>query len=421
MNITVNPINSVDKEIILKATREDLADRFEKALKNIRKKAQIPGFRPGTAPMALIRKRFASDVEGEEINNYIQEVFRETIFPEHKPVGEPKITDMSWENDELEVVFKIGVKPEFDLVDVKSLKVDKLVHDVTEEEIDREIDYALSRRGTWSDSEDAVEENSKVKADILPLDDHGHTTSLEENQELDLSDEENAAFRKDLAGKKIGDTVEVKIEHGDHSHAYQITIKSHQKLTKAELNEAFISEATRGEATDVEGYRAFLKNNIQNYFDKTAVDLMKEDIADALVEAHDFEVPESLVEMLIQSYFEDYKKRAKGTVDDNYYAQFRESSLERGKKEAKWMFIQDRLAEQHPEIEITPEDADNYMQAEAAKYGLTVDMIKQFYASSTEQLENLRMNLRSQKLFDMLSNEIGVNELDKEAYQNRKK
>ena len=286
MNITVKEINSVDKEIIVTATRDDLNPKFEQALKNIRKKANIPGFRVGMAPMGMIRKRFAEEVEAEEINNYVQEVFRDKIYPEYKPVGEPKITDLKWENDVLEVKYQVGVKPEFELVDVKSLTVDKLVHDVTEEEVDKEVAHALTRRGEFADSDDPIEENSKITADVLPMDDHGHETKLEEGQEFDLSEPDNADLRKDLLGKKIGDTVEVKIEHGDHSHSYKLTIKTHKKSTPAELNEEFIKDASRGEATTADEYRSFLKSRIQEYFDKTSVDFLKEEIADAMVEAH---------------------------------------------------------------------------------------------------------------------------------------
>lgn len=422
MKLTVESLNSVDKEIILSATREDLAPRFEKALKNIRKKANIPGFRVGQAPLQLIKKRFGKDVEADEINDYIQEVFREQIVTEHKPVGEPKITDMKWENDELEVTFKIGVKPVFDLVDVSTLKADKLVHDVSDDDVQKEMEYALVRNGSYADSDEPVEETSKIKADVEPLDDHGHATGIESDQEIDLNEPDNKGLAKDLAGKKVGDTVEVEMEHGDHSHKYKITITSHQKLTKAVMDEAFIKKATQDEATTEEEYKTFLKNRIQNYFDETSKDLFKEAIAEVLVNSHDFEVPESMIDLMVSQYFEDYKQRAKGQVPEDFNMdEFRNASFERARNEAKWMFIMDALMEKYPELEITPEDADNFMQAEAAKYGLTVDMIKQFYASSTEQLENLRQNLRSQKLFDKLSNEIGVNELDKEAYQNRNK
>lgn len=422
VNITVESKNAVDKEILLKASREDLAPKFEKALKDIRKKAQIPGFRVGHAPMQLIRKRFGKDVEAEEINNYIQDVFRETIFPEHKPVGEPKITDMKWENDELEVTFSIGIKPEFELVDLTTLKVDKLVHDVTDEEVQKEVEYSLIRKGTYEESEDPIEENSKITADVEPLDDHGHGTNIEADQEIDLSEPDNESLRKDLTGKITGDTVEVTMEHGDHSHKYKVTIKTHQKLTKTELTEEFIKEATQQEASTEEEYRAFLKSRIQDYFDKTSADMFKESIAEKLVNAHEFEVPVSIIDHMVNSYFEEYKQRAKGELPDTFNMdEFRNASFERAKNESKWMFIMDELMEKYPEIEITPQDADDFMAAEAAKYGLTVDMIKQFYASSTEQLENLRQNLRSQKLFDKLANDIGVSELSKDAYENRNK
>ena len=422
MNISVNPINSVDKEIVVTANREDLNPRFEKALKDIRKKANIPGFRIGMAPMGMIRKRFAKEVEAEEINSYVQDTFRDKIYSEYKPVGEPKITDIKWENDILEVTYVIGTRPEFDLVDIKSVTVDKLVHDVTEDEVSKEVEHALTRSGSYTDSEDAIEESSKITADIQPMDDHGHETSVEEGQEFDLSEPDNAEILKQVVGKKIGDTVEVSIAHGDHSHNYKMTITSHKKSTPAELNEEFIKDATRSEATTEDEYRSFLKSRIQEYFDKTAVDFMKEEIADALVQAHDFEVPQTVVDMVINSYLEDYKRRAGGKIPEDFnFEDFNASSYERAQKETKWMFIQDKLAEIHPDIEITIEDVDNFMAEEAAKYGLTVDMIKQFYASSTDQIENLRQNLRSQKLFDKLVNEVNVNELSKEAFQNRNK
>jgi trigger factor len=422
VNISVNPINSVDKEIVLTATREDLEPRFEKALKDIRKKANIPGFRIGMAPIGMIRKRFAKEVEAEEINSYVQDAFRDKIYPEYKPVGEPKITDIKWENDVLEVTYVIGTRPEFELVDIKSVTVDKLVHDVTEDEINKEVEHALTRRGAYADSDEAIEETSKITADVKPMDDHGHDTGIEEGQEFDLSEPDNAEIRSQVVGKKIGDTVDVTIAHGDHSHSYKMTITSHKKSTPAELNEEFIKDATRGEATTEDEYRSFLKSRIQEYFDKTAVDFMKEEIADALVEAHSFDVPQSVVDMVINSYLEDYKRRAGGKLPEGFdFEDFNASSFERAQKETKWMFIQDKLAETHPEIEITIEDVDNFMAEEAAKYGLTVDMIKQFYASSTDQIENLRQNLRSQKLFDKLVNEVKVNELSKDAFQNRNK
>ena len=114
MNISVKDLTSVDK-VTLKASREDLQPKFDKAYKKYQSQIAIPGFRPGRVPLSLVKKRFGNDIEIEEINKYIQEVFEKDIIEEHDPVGETQMLDFQWENDELEVVFKIGAKPDFEL------------------------------------------------------------------------------------------------------------------------------------------------------------------------------------------------------------------------------------------------------------------------------------------------------------------
>ena len=75
MNISVKDITSVDKEVTLKATREDLQPKFDKALKKYQGQISMPGFRPGRVPLGIVKKRFGNDIEIEEINKYVQEVF----------------------------------------------------------------------------------------------------------------------------------------------------------------------------------------------------------------------------------------------------------------------------------------------------------------------------------------------------------
>jgi FKBP-type peptidyl-prolyl cis-trans isomerase (trigger factor) len=91
----------------------------------------------------------------------------------------------------------------------------------------------------------------------------------------------------------------------------------------------------------------------------------------------------------------------------------------RAVNEAKWMFIQDKVMATYPDLEITKEDVDGYLATEAAKYGLPVDMIRNFYAQSGDQLENLRNTIRSQKLFDKLAQDVTPNPLSKDAYQKK--
>lgn len=422
MNISVQDLSNVDREVTVTADASTLAPRFEKALKKIQKQAVLPGFRKGTAPLAVVKKRFGKDVELDEINALVQEIFRDTIVPEHKPIGEPLITKMNWEDGQLEVVFKLGMKPIFELVDLSTVSVDKIVHDVTEDEIDKEITYSQRRKGTWNESEGPITSESKVVVDAAPVahDGHVHDHEMDVDKELDLASPDNADVAPQLAGAKVGDTRKVCFSHGDHSHDFNVTIKSHLVLTPPEITPEYISEASQGEANDMDGYRAHLRSRIQDYYDKAAHDLFKEHIADALVKAHHFDIPETILETVISSYVEDLKKRNNGQLPvgfdmDNYA----ETVRPRATNEAKWMFLQDKLTEIYPDLEITKDDVEGYLAAEAARYGLPVDMIKNYYASSSEQMENLRQTLRSQKLFDKLANDVKANPVSKDAFQKK--
>ena len=227
MNISVKEITSVDKEVTLKANREELQPKFDKALKKYQGQINLPGFRPGKVPLGIIRKRFGSEIEIEEINKYIQEVFEKDVVEEHNPVGETEMLDFQWENDELEAVFKIGVKPEVELVDLSKIEVKSMVHDVTDEEVAEEVERTLEREGNWEEVDEAATEDSKIIADVVSLDDEGKPieAELDTDQTIDLREESAADFKKALTGKKAGDVVEMNLEEdGDKDH-FQVTIK----------------------------------------------------------------------------------------------------------------------------------------------------------------------------------------------------
>ena len=173
MDIQVNDLSSVDKEITIIATREDLSETFDKAYRKYKRKIQLPGFRPGHVPLGMIRSRFGDEIEREEIGKYVQTVYERDIVPQYEPVGESQMTDFTWENDELKVTFKTGAKPEFDLVDLSTVTVDKMVHDVTDEEVEEEIQRTLERNGNWVEIEGEITEECRITADVTSLNEEG--------------------------------------------------------------------------------------------------------------------------------------------------------------------------------------------------------------------------------------------------------
>lgn len=423
MDISVQDITSVDKEIIVKATRDDLSSKFDKAYKKYQKQIQMPGFRPGHVPLGLVKKRFGKEIEMEEINTYVQEVYEKEIVPEHEPVGETKMLDLSWENDELEVKFQVGKKPDFELTDLEKVEVDRMVHDVTDEEVEEEIERTLERAGNWKEIDGEITEECRVTVDAISLDEDGNPVEGEkdEDQKLDLRQDGAKDFRENLVGKKKGDVVKMELGEGDELDRFEMHIKNVELMEKAELTDEFAKEQSNGEASNVDEFKSFIKSKMQDYYDQSADDMFKQDAIDVLTEAHELEVPEVMQDQILESYVEYAKQQSGGQLPPDFdFSEYKENMREQAVREGKWAFISEKLQEKFDDIEIKPEDIDEFIGVEAVKYGMSADQLKGYYAQNPNQLESLRTSIRENKVFDKLSDVVTINELSKDEFRKKR-
>lgn len=424
MDISVQEKDNVSKELLIEANREDLQPQFDKAYKKYKKQIQMPGFRPGKVPTNIIRKRFGDEIEQEEINNYVQRVFEEEIVPEYEPVGEPELTDLSWEDDELKATFKIGVPPEFDLKDLEEVTVDQMIHDVSDDEVEHEVEHALEREGNWEEIDGPVAEQDKVTVDTVHLDEDGEPIEEEsdEDQVIDLSDDESEQFKEYLVGKNVDDLVDVEVGEGDDKTTFQLTIKKIEQLHAAKLTDEFAKQESDDEAKNVDEYKSLVKSRMQDYYDQTGGDLFKNEIVDELTEAHEFDVPEQFLKQVLNQYVQRAQQQAGGELPPNFDEEtYKENVHDRAVRDAKWFFINEKLQEKFDDIEIKPDDIDEHLQAQAAQYGMTVDQMRNVFAQNPQQLENLRKTIREEKVFDKLEDIVQINEISKEDYEQKNK
>jgi hypothetical protein len=124
-----------------------------------------------------------------------------------------------------------------------------------------------------------------------------------------------------------------------------------------------------------------------------------------------------LIELLIKRYVDDIKKRYKITTDLDVNA-FRDDYLERATKEAKWYFITQKLNEKFAsEVELNADDVDSFLERQAAQMGYPVEILKNAYATNPSELENLRLQIREEKVYDKAIELVKINEMTKDAYQ----
>lgn len=416
MDITVQNLTEVDKEITIRAGREELAPKFDKAYRKYRGKIQLPGFRPGRVPLSIIKKRFGSEIEMEEINSYIQEVFEKEVVPEHEPVGESEMVDLQWEDDRLEVKFKIGARPQVALKELSEIEVEKMIHDVTDEEVEEEIRRTLERSGNWEEVDGPVSEEHRVTVDAESLDAEGNPVEGErdEDQLINLKDEGAADFRKALVGSKPGDRVEMEIGEGEDKDRFRLLVKKIERSQEAELTDDFAKEQSNGAAKNTDEFRSHIKSRMQQYYDQTSDDLFRQEAVTALVEAHSFEVPDVFEQQLLKGYLEYMKQQSGGTLPDDFDEEnYKERMKEQAAREARWFFINEALQEKFEDIEIKPEDIEQHISAEAARYGATVDQMRQYFAQNPGQLESLRNTVRENKVFERLAETVRIRELSR--------
>lgn len=422
MNIAVEDLSKVDKKITITANREDLEPHFTKAYKKIRKEVSLPGFRPGTAPLGLIKKRFGKEVEGEEVYKFVDDVYQNKIVPEHQPVGQPKFEAFNWENDELSAVLEIGVKPEIELKPLSEITVDRLIHDVSEEDVDKEVEYTLRNSAEWEETDGPVTEDSKLEVDSQESDKKGKPSSdeVEENVKVDLKDSATEPIRDTLIGKNKGDIALVNYGDKKNPHFYNLTIKKIENPKIEEVSDEWVKKISNDQLNTVDEYRARVKSQVQNYYDKTSADMAKNMVVDELLKAHDFEVPKVMVDAIVEESFkrmqQQYGEGFKGDIND---PEFRENAEKRAIQEAKWMFISEEIREKAENLELTKEDVEAFYEKKAAEFNVPADMLKQYYASNQEQMQQAFHEMRDEKLFNYILDEVSSNELNRDDYQNK--
>lgn len=180
MNVSLENIDKVSALLTVKLEKEDYEARVEKALKDFRKKANMPGFRPGMVPMGLIKKQYGTAIKAEEVNKVLQEKVYEYLKDNKvNMLGEPlpneeKQPAIDFAKDEaFEFVFDIALAPEFDVVLDTNDEIDYYTIDVNDELVERQVKMYAQRGGNYESVQEYTEDDM-LKGLIAELDENNN-------------------------------------------------------------------------------------------------------------------------------------------------------------------------------------------------------------------------------------------------------
>ncbi len=376
---------SVSKEVYAKA---ELAV-YKKQVKSI----SVPGFRKGKAPLHIIKTIYGKDAFFEDaINECIPDAFEEAIKEAgFDVVGNPKFDLVSMDGD---VVLKAEgfVKPEITIDGYKGIEVEKKVDEVTDADVDAEVDKVRDRNARFvQESEEAIKNGDTVTLDFEGfVDGVAFEGGKGENHELTIgSGSFIPGFEDQIVGHKLGEQFEVNVTFPETYHASELagkpavfncTVKSLKQLPEAD--DEFAKDVSEFDTLDE--YKADLKAKLVKKNEEKADREVDNALAEKLAELIVGEIPEVMYDIETENYLRDYDTRLRQSgLDLKTYLQYTGLTLDAMRSELRPQAVQQvkvRLALEKiavlESLDATEEEINAEYERIANAYSVDVEEVK---------------------------------------------
>jgi trigger factor len=427
MQVHVEDISSVQKKITIEIPVERVNEEIEKAYVAIQKKAKLQGFRPGKAPLQIIKRTY-SDAMRDDV---MRRLYQDTLYKamdDHKvePIDAPVI-----ESDILEagVPFKYSavfdVMPQILLNEYTGLIVSKEKYVAKPENVEAELKR--------------MQENM---AQLIPLDEgaaveNGHTVSVDYSVSVEGSPEESSGdqtaevevgsgrllpgFEEQLVGMKSGDSKEFTLdlpaeteEVAGKKGIFSVTVKDVKRKELPELDDEFAQQFGEYETMDA------LHAKMTEYHEKHELDRIdnefKERVVQALVQKNPLDVPESMVKRQLDHMFENLVNRLKsqqmslemmGLDAEGFRARFRDDAVDKVKGGLLLMALVEK-----EKVAVSDEEVAAHYEKIAAGNPEMLDRIKEYYSTNQNAKNSIISEIKEDKAISYLIDRAVVTEVD---------
>lgn len=432
MNVEKVIIDAVNAQIKITLEKADYQESVNKTLRSYRQKAQIPGFRPGMAPMSLIKKMYEKGVTADELNktlsdslfNYIKDN-NLNILGEPLPSESQVAQDLDGEGP-FEFIFDIALAPELNYTLNKKDSIPYYNIIVTDEMVDSQVKAYASRGGRYEKVED-FQMGDSIKGNLVEISEAEDAVKVEDALMLPSffkNEDEKAKFN----GAKVGDVITYnphKANDGNEAELasllrlpkdvakdvtsdFTFEIKEINRFVEGELNQELFDQIYGEGAVDsVEAFRAKVKEDIASQF-------APESDYRFMVDAE-----EKLVNKLKDVVFpEAFLKRWLLVADNKKTAESIDADMPKMIEELKWHLMKEDIIKKN-NIKIEAEDvmamAKTITKAQFAQYGMAnvpEELLEQYAGEmlkKPEQARNLQDQAMSQKVAEFLKGAVKLN------------
>lgn len=416
MSVQVEKLEKNMAKLTVEVPAEDVEKAIQGAYQKMKKSINIPGFRKGKAPRQLIEKMYGKEVfYNEAVDAMLPKAYSDAVEEcGEEIVSYPKINVEQIESGKPFIfTAEVAVKPAVTLGEYKGIQVEKAPVEVTEEEIQAEVDKereANSRTVT-------VEDRAVQKGDIATIDFEGFVDGVAfdggkgENYDLEIgSNTFIPGFEDQLVGAEIGKELDVNVTFPEEYGAKELAGKAAVFKCKVngikvkelpEADDEFAQEVSEFDTLDA--YKEDIKANLLKKKEEEAQRVKEDAVIGKIIEGAQMEIPEAMVEYQTQQMLDDFGRRMQsqglsleqyfqftGMTEDQYKEQMKPRALQN---------IQSRLVLEAvaaaEKLEATEEDLDAEYAKMAEQYKLDVEKVKEIFGEY--QKEELKKDIVIQK------------------------
>ena len=316
LEITTKKSEGGARHLEVRVPAETVADAEDKAARRYATKLRLPGFRPGKAPAAIVRKRFGPAIREEALNSLLNEAYKEVLEREKiQPAGQPRVEHVHFhEGQPLTFELHVEVRPEIVLARTTGFRVQRNRRAVSDDQVRDQIEHLRDQRATWTPVEEKPLPGDLVSVELATADESGKMPEPKQYQVVLGAGQAIPGVEEVIMETAPGQTVERPVKWPDDfpdetergkTKAVRVKLVDVKRKQTPALDDAFAREV--GDFDSLDALNKTVREDLDRHADRDADAEVRQRLVDDIISANPFDIPRSWVDQMVEAYIEAYQ------------------------------------------------------------------------------------------------------------------
>ena len=417
MQVTETSNEGLKREYTVVIPKEDIDGRMSERLTEVGTTVNVPGFRPGKVPLAILKKRFGDAVRGEILEQTIQDSIQKTMDEKDlRPAMEPKVDLVTFEDGvDLEYKMTVEVIPDIEPIDFGTIELERLIAEVPDDDVESSMERLAEQQKTYAVEEGrAAEDGDQLLMNFLGrIDGEAFDGGAAEGMELVLgSGQFIPGFEEQLVGTKAGDKKIVNVDFPEDYGAenlagkaaeFDVDVSEVRAPAKVEIDEEFAKSMG---AEDLAALQSMVRDQIGSEYTQISRGRLKRELLDKLSDTADFEVPPGMLEDEFQNIWKQLEEAKeqdrldeddKGKSDEELEERYREIATRR----IRLGLLLSEIGRVN-NLTVSQDDLNRAMAEQAQRFPGQETQVMQFYQENPQAMQELQAPIFEEKIIDYI-------------------